>query len=452
MSEYSAFVQSQAQAIRTDLFCAAARPELLCSLIFANFLSPRLRELALKAVKKSGQGADHDMHRLHKFLNGRLYHGKPVDFARMWGVHELERSIAPGDRDQDLTIMALLRPRLERDHQRYDPFTDLLLENGAFPNYLYCNADLILAHGRRLDLPGRSLGMTSCLDECLLTASLAVAGGLCGLDDLILVGSPCHYTIFLFQGADGWWFNGKREILNSGEFAVLCESMQAGTNHDTRQLAFDSKVGAADRIVTAHGAACFSRGRSSLERQQLEASLERLAGFLGIRPKPFDTSAITEWQGSEAGELVERLSACADSGEAADALTELAAHGLDLARDARCAFRLRDAAPPEAFALAAKQGYQVYLRAATVESLDEAVELVRAIPGREPVFTDRERIGLPDEVLLFQTAGPDERALLLHTLLCLSPSMGETMSAGPFLEPDGWVVRHDGTRIPGGEL
>lgn len=452
MSEYSAFVQSQAQAIRTDLFCAAARPELLCSLIFANFLSPRLRELALKAVKKSDQGADHDMHRLHKFLNGRLYHGKPVDFARMWGVHELERSIAPGDRDQDLTIMALLRPRLERDHQRYDPFTDLLLENGAFPNYLYCNADLILAHGRRLDLPGRSLGMTSCLDECLLTASLAVAGGLCGLDDLIVVGSPCHYTIFLFQGTDGWWFNGKREILNSGEFAVLCEGMQAGTNHDVRQLAFDSKVGAADRIVTAHGAACFSRGRSSLERQQLEASLERLAGFLGIRPKPFDTSAITEWQGSEAGELVERLSASADSGEAADALTELAAHGLGLARDARCAFRLRDAAPPEAFALAAKQGYQVYLRAATVESLDEAVELVRAIPGREPVFTDRERIGLPDEVLLFQTAGPDERALLLHTLLCLSPSMGETMSAGIFLEPDGWVVCHGGTRIPGGDL
>lgn len=446
---------AQAQAIRTDLFTATMRPELLPSLIFANLLSPRLRELARKAAGKAGSSKDQDMRRLHKFLNGHFYHAPPLEFARVWGFHEFERRNEPEEREEDVTTLDLLKPRLELHRHEFEHVPGLLrlLEDGAFPNYVYSNADLILAHGRRLhDLPAHPLGMTSCADECLLAASLAVAGGLCGLDDFVLVGSPFHYTLFLFQEGEGWWFNAKREILTPGEFTALCQNAQAHAGTDPRQQAFDAKVSLADRVITARGASCFSSGRSSLRREELEAALKKLESFLGIRPQPLNASVITHWKEGCSGELVQRLSACTDSEQAANVLVELAAQGVGCAQDARCAFRLRDAAPPEAFALAAEQGYRVYLQASTVESLEEAVELVRAIPGQEPVFHDLKRIGLPDEVLLFQTAGPDERALLLRTLLRFSPTLGRGSFPELCLLSDGWAVRCGTALISGAEL
>ena len=209
-----------------------------------------------------------------------------------------------------------------------------------------------------------------------------------------------------------------------------------------------------DRIVTAAGAALFSEGRSTLSPARLDAILGKIARFLGVVPRQLDPKLITTWLEEPGNELVDRLSNCVGPREVISAIDELALKQDSLAVAARCAFRFRDAAPPEAYAAAAREGYWVYLQAATVDTLEEAVEAVRAIPGREPVFGDPFRIGLPDEALQFKTAGPDERALILYTLLQFSPTLSEeekssiTLSAGK----GGWAVQVGTRRLEGTEL
>ena len=450
-------IRMMAGHIRPDLISAAAHPEALSALLLANMMSGSLHEMACKAVKgkteKSGHECDHVAQRIQKYVNSHFYHARPLEFAKAWGFHESERIDTQEDSADETLALSVLRPVLESRREQYEYVRDLLrlLDNGTFPNFIYSNVDMILAHGQRLQsLPSHPLGLSTCLDECLLIASLAVAGGLCALEDIALIGSPFHYTLFLFRGDAGWWFNAKRDIFTPEDFSAVCQD----TGKTGRQDAFDLRIVAVDRLIAADGYTLFGHGRSSLPHGRLSSILERISRFLGVHPKQLAVDTISEWTSEESPSLLDGLADCHGASAFAAALENCARRGNALAASARCAFRLRGAAPLDAYVAASMKGYRVYLQSALAGNLEEALSMVRSIPGREPVFADLGRIALPDEVLLFQTASPDERILLLHTLLLFSPFFEEDPDAGlRIVDDDGqWTLVNGEFRITGAEL
>jgi hypothetical protein len=62
---------------------------------------------------------------------------------------------------------------------------------------------------------------------------------------------------------------------------------------------------------------------------------------------------------------------------------------------------------------------QTYCKAvgSTLASFDEALDVIRALPGTESIFKNRNRIAMPDETLRLKTGTDRDKALLLYALL-----------------------------------
>lgn len=61
--------------------------------------------------------------------------------------------------------------------------------------------------------------------------------------------------------------------------------------------------------------------------------------------------------------------------------------------------------------------YRAKQLAENITELSDAIRIVEAIGSTNLIFSDRDRIAMPDEVLYFKTGTDRDRALLLDTLL-----------------------------------
>lgn len=72
---------------------------------------------------------------------------------------------------------------------------------------------------------------------------------------------------------------------------------------------------------------------------------------------------------------------------------------------------------PGAYLAAALRGPKLSKCATKVDSLQSAVDMVASVENDQAVLSYRNRIALPDEVLLFQTGDDVDKGLLLFSLL-----------------------------------
>ncbi len=414
------------QAARPTLFSATSRPELITSLVFANLMSERLwsasRQIAgSSSASPSGKRPAEMLARIHKFVNGRFYHARPLEFARIYGLHEREYIADAADLEANDYAMGILARGFEQRMGKvsWAPMLLEFLKMGLFPEYVYPTVDVILAHRPLLrDLPGKPLGMTSCADECILIASLALALRCCNLDDIIFLGSPFHYSLFLFpEGGDGFWFNAKREFFEGGSWKAL----HGGGSGGNAKQAFEERMLIFDRVITPRGHAVFPLKKSTLSRVEVHALLEKMNRFLGMELE-VDPDVQEKEEVRLRGPLPS-IEGCTSGEEFSRRVREW----IDVTRgpsDAACLYTFRhiDVPDPSVYVSAALNGYKSLLRSAEVSNLDDAVSMVSQIPGRESIFGGSSRVALPDEVLLFDTANGNERMLLLYALLMHSPA------------------------------
>lgn len=451
------------QAVRPTMFTVTARPELIIAVLYTDLMSERLWRLAEEISKSSGKPSSGEalakrMAKIHQFANARFYHAPPKEFARLWGLHERENIKDREDLAANDYAMDILARGFESAKQMASGVPMLLefLKMGLFPEYVYPTMDVVLAHGARLQgLPHHPLGMTSCVDECILIAALALATQSCSLDDIVFLGSPFHYSLFIFpEGGEGFWFNAKRELFDERAWNSLC---RGGSVSGARE-AFESRMLIFDRLVTPRGYCVFPGGPITLSRERLKALMERLGGFLGLDPEQFAPEFNQGVEG--AAELENReariiVGPWASGAAVAERLRDLIAENASpVALESMYAFRSLDVPHPEAYVKAALSGYKTYLLAAEASDLGEALEMVRSIPGRESILHGPDRIALPDEVLLFQTASDNERVLLLYTLLMHSTAFPE--AAKPDIQVSSgsrpWKVRCGGMEFAGHDL
>jgi len=450
------------QAIRPTLFSVTARPELIIAILYTHLMSERLWQLGEEISKHSGRPSSQEalakrMARIHQFVNGRFYHAPPMEFARLWGLHERENIKDREDLDANDYAMDVLTKGFERrkDFESSAPVLLDFLKMGFFPEYVYPTLDVVLAHGARLrHLPNRPLGMTSCVDECILIAALALATQSCNLDDILFLGSPFHYSLFLFpDGNEGFWFNAKRELFDEGAWRSQCHQ---GSVSDRRE-AFERRMLIFDRLITPEGYCVFPKGQMTISKKRMEILIERLGGFLGLHMEQMLPELDRCMECAEALDNSETRTIagpCASSAEIREQLRNLTADDTNtVAHASSYTFRSLDVPNPEAYVKAALSGYKTYIRAAEVSDLDDALSLVRNIPGKVSILQGLDRIALPDEVLFFQTASDNERVLLLYTLLTHSP-YSEIEKADIQATAGGlpWMVRYGGMDFTGSDL
>jgi hypothetical protein len=405
------------RAVSPSLFCAALHPDLIIALMIANLLSPRLWELAgrISARRQHQDGSEQLMKQLHKFVNNHFYHPDSAQICRIWGLYEQDRVTHAGERASSDRAMAVIGRGLQNLGR--DDFRINLLKHGVAPRYVYPTVDVILAYGQLLKhTQTNRLGLTSCLDECVLIASLALALGWCRVDEVVFVGSPYHYTVYLFPDGEGFLFNSKRYLFSQRDWQE-----QSGNQPELSCHMFIDKLQVCDRVITPSGYCVFPDGPTTITPERMAYEAERICNFLGACP-PELAQAMAVARSARAGgqhgteHVAEALPAGRNATESA-VLKHAASDDMLLLQAALYAFRHPGVPDPQLYRKAAMRGFRSYVMSGLVASLDDAREIADGIVGKESIYGASSRLATPDEALIFNTANEPERQLLIEALL-----------------------------------
>jgi len=405
------------KAVSPSLFNAVLHPDLIVALIIANLMSPKLWKLAQRILAGDKTNQEVMMKRLHKFVNRNFYHPNPSEFCRVWGLYERETVTDPDELASSDRAMALIRQGIAITRNRDANLVIGLLDNNTAPRYIYPTVDLILAYAPMLqELNPPVLGMTACLDECVLIASLALAAGLCKMEDIVFVGSPLHYILYLFPDEEGYMFNAKREFFRRQDWIE-----QSGGDPDVSSRLFIEKLFVCDRIITPFGYCVFPDGSVTLTTERMEAVVKRISRFLSATPPELSQALSTVRKARATGlagaDRIDDLSvrSCAAVEAAVLAGKDDPRHPLFEA--ALYVFRHPRVNEPEIYKEAAMRGFRSYILSGSVFCPADARAIVESILGNESIYGGSSRIAMPDEVLAFNTANNEERKLLEETLL-----------------------------------
>jgi hypothetical protein len=428
-------LEAFSRAARPTLFDAAAYPELLIALVYANLMSPALWELkrrihtAVRCKKIEGKarriGAT--MEAIHSYVNKKFYHPSPLDLAKICGRLDLaeERRRLPAGA-VDAALASILRSfekfrvkgKLKRNQDIFE-----MVAQGKFPEYEYSGIDVIEALGRTLQRKHRPLGITMCADEAVLIASLALVEGGVSPEDIAILGSPAHYTLFVDHGIDRFWFNGKQEFHNARSWREAAEQFSGNRIKE----AFKSRIVEFDRLVTPLGTHLIGSNLTSVAPDRLNRLYSDLEAFFGFDIRQTAEAARGDVRYIEDSSLnlpPLNVGALGQGRHVEKSVCQLAAaHPDSIYELALYAFRSIHVRRPEVYVRVALRGHRVQELAAGLEGVAHAVETVSAIPGNHSIMGTPQRLALPDEVLQFQSGTSREKALLLYCLIHHAPAI-----------------------------
>ncbi len=414
------------RAIRPTLFNATLHPEFIPGLVLANLMTPRLWAWAdTIRTDPAWAGADSAgrLRLLHRFLNKRFFHPTGTEFGRIWGLQERERIVDQDEREASDYAMRMIVESLRNiTDPAFWTFSFLpSLQHGQFPLYVYPTVDTIAALPSLLpEADRRVLGVTCCLDECVLAASLALATGVCGRDDFAFFGSPAHYTLMVRTSGGPVWFNAKRECFTCNAWAGVAGADPGAT--------FLHRLFFFDRLITATASALYPDGPCHDPGGILAGWVEEAERFVGapapwLRPVPPVAGSAASFDSFPAVPVDGRW-----EGWEAAVVAAARAEPAPVAEAGLLAFRHPEFCDRADLGKAATAGFRVFLKAAEVLTPGDAEAIAESIPGPHSIFGETGRVALPDEVLAFQTGSASERQLLRDTLLRLAPKGSQSVA------------------------
>jgi hypothetical protein len=438
-----------ARAVKPNIFDGAADTELILPLVLANLASPRLWALAEKLKARLAdfpddgdpRGVSSFLRATAKQIDRDCKHVHAAEVSALFGdlnlAHEKRRL---GANIVDAALRSIETSARFRLAQGNDRQVDLIeaIAAGHFPAFTYNNIDVIRAYRNLLQKKSAApAGLTSCLDEVAMFAALGMTMPENVVYDMVILASPVHYTAF---GRDGqgraFWFHGKNRFYTKADWDKCVTEDYGGDPH----AAFSDRLVIADRIMTIEGTFDFASGVCRITPDNLAVITRAMEDFFGAMPRDL-ASALTRpihfAPPSTFAALYRRFLAL----ETRDRFVEfLKAQALqpDIETDLVAAsFRALEGCDPRVFLIAARESR---LRGLDLTSIDTVLNQLRALPHRDSIFEDRERMAMPDETLLFGGGTDRDLGLLFHVAL---ERMGHAQVTTLMTPDETYVIAHD---------
>ncbi len=402
------------RSIRPTIFDVYADPTIVLPMVLANLMSPRLWDLSARAGDARDLGAR--LAAYQRVLDRYFLHLTPAQVAEADGTLHLD-DIA-GELGQDTFdralegIVSTMRWRLDRGTLNVGQELMALIDQGQFPNYVYGTIDELHAHRKLLGAKAkRPIGVTSCLDEAALFASLVATAPVDEIDGMILLGSAAHYTVLVWTGdPDGddfeaWWLYGKNSLIGHVEYARIVADDYAGDF----LLAFADRLPGADLIVSRRGTWHMATGRTALPAEERALTSKALDRFFCGRLAEVDEALTYAIEGHQPTQFDALFEACLNARGADDVQAIVRQSTNPHAREALMCFRDTESIPLEDYLPAARRGQRVH---SALLSGAHADELLASIAGADPVLPGEGRVAMPEEVLAYGTAGALDRRLV----------------------------------------
>ncbi len=445
------------RAVAPNLFDVVADSDLAFALVLANLMSPHLwmiRDRLLEPVtsgesegesESQSEGEQQIAQRVHHLLDQHFEHLSQARVAEKNGTFDSAALIDQYGADTVDYTLACIRStmdwRIARGTLKDESLARELFAQRRIPAYVYATIDEAWAC-RRL-LRGRKhkpWGLTCCLDEAAIVAALhpITTGG--SPDNLVILGSPSHYSVLVWSANACWWFYSKHELFTESAWSGLVDGNYGGD----RQAAFDDRQPDFDRIITASGSYSFATGERSISQARLQDVMGRIDGFFGGRLAQFER-ALGHPHGAVVDGASRAILTAAAAATSVDGVRAAVRHaafdgGSVQALQALHAYRTLDVPDPSVYLRAARESSRLHGLLPEVKTTDDALKAVAAITGRESIFDDAARIAMPVETLRFATGTDRDRALLLHVLLERSGESGLETLLG---ESDSFVTGRD---------
>lgn len=414
------------QVVAPDLFDAIAEPGVLLPLVMANAMSPRLWRMG-----RSVDATPDPLEAARRVVDTSFTHVQPEQMAEISGYLDLDeerqRLGAPVVDAAIADINAGWDIRRRRGLLGEDDALQQVIASGRFPAYSYANVDVINAARRAPGGPGqRPRGLTSCLDEAALFASLLACAPTvtARLDGIVLLASSVHYTVFGWTGDEAWWYWSKRDLFTQDDFATRVERDHHGDAADAIEAVMAAPI---RRMVSRRGSLDITTATSSLPPDELERTITAIERFFGVVPPGLDApmDQLRFGPPSPHDALLARAVECGSADEVRQVVRHAHAGGGPLgaaAGEALLAYRSLEVPDLTPYLHAARRSPRLRREAARANggampvTTDDALAIASQ-PGDGPALGDPARLALPDEALARGLCSPAERALLLHVLL-----------------------------------
>jgi hypothetical protein len=421
-------------AICPNIFDAFSDTDFLLPLVLGNLLSENLWALSIRIQQKIAERRANNevaqidnedslefVRAIQQQLDRQFKHLHPNEVATIYGELDLsDERIRIGkvsvDRTLDL-IEANFKQRMSDDSPAAQALSLLLerIKQDRFPAFFYTNFDVVKANrgllGRRSSAP---LGLTSCLDEVAIFAALAMTMPEQSISNVVGLASASHYTAFGWTNlGEPWWLYGKNRLLSSSDWMTIVKEDYEGDH----QKAFNHYLKELQCIVSVAGTFDLLSGRSEITLEHRSEIVQKMDQFFGVRLTQLSSGlerSITQLAESPLAPYLRNLMGTQSIQECRDQLL--------LSQRTEClqalySYRSLDVQNLRPYVEVAC--HQTYCKAvgSTLTSFDEALDVIRALPGTESIFKNRNRIAMPDETLRLKTGTDRDKALLLHALL-----------------------------------
>ncbi len=258
-----------------------------------------------------------------------------------------------------------------------------------------------------------------CIGLSMLWAAALVVWGRFPLDKIIIAGNRAHMFVYL-DVEDGHllnntkWFSSTR-IDNGSELSEFAKAVASGTE---TTFFYNPAMGMCH--CTTH--------TCQIPRDHITALYNRIGDFVSNplkHPNPDNVTFVSQ------AKPIPDPSEYDSAEDYQRAISTLAkANPGSIFEHALFAFRSLNTARLHAYAIAATRDWNTRELAKSINNLDDALSVVGRVASNDSIFGSRDRIAMPDEVLLFGTGTDRDRALLLYTILNQSPFADKSSRIG----------------------
>lgn len=374
--------------------------------IWSNYLKKRLHPHQPSGELKALNTRTND---LQKYMN-------KYEFTTMencsggdpWGLVSFEKEARRFGEEfiKKLRIDIEASLRHIENHNPQNQFAKILNESfykdGYYPRYRNETVEVMNAFGH---IRGDKKGSGKCIALIMAAMSTAIAYFKIPSENICIIGSKGHIMAFIeLEDRYCIWNNRLKYANNTTE---KFKSDIIPKLDEVNQDYF---------FYPAFGICNFEKKVSNVSEDRVRKTINNLKQFIGIEIKVQEYNTMS-WVKNEVHPIPNPI----DFKDVSEYRKKI----YDLAKDfpfsiydySKYAYREIHVDYPQAYIIAAERDSKMSEIAKKIRTFEDAFDVLKGIRSCESIFKSRDRIALPDEVLLFNKGNDRDRALLLYSLL-----------------------------------